>query len=212
MLPSERKRRASEKKSYFYYICPRGRDSRDEGCNHNRHHPAVELEEQVWEEISSFLLDPERMRRGLEDLVLTESQRDGELEAAFAHWTDMLVKADVKMDRLLDLYLEGHLSKGRYDERVRALEAEAQSARGELEKHRASRQMIAQAQSNIEELVESYAEALPDDLASLTSSERHEVYRILSLRITLDNSGIGALSGVVTLPQSKDHIETCPET
>jgi len=24
MLPSERKRRASEKRSYFYYICPRG--------------------------------------------------------------------------------------------------------------------------------------------------------------------------------------------
>jgi site-specific DNA recombinase len=212
MLPSERKRRASEKRSYFYYICPRGRDSRDEGCNHNRHHPAVALEEQVWEEISSFLLDPERMRQGLEDLVLSESQRDGELEAAFAHWTDMLVKADAKMDRLLDLYLEGHLSKGRYDERVRALEAEAQSARGELEKLRARRQIIAQAQSNIEELVESYAEALPDDLASLTGSERHEVYRILSLRITLDNSGIVEMNGVVTIPQSKDHIETCPET
>ena len=108
--------------------------------------------------------------------------------------------------------IEGHLSKGRYDERVRALEAEAQSARGELEKLRASRQMIAQAQSNMEELVESYAEALPDDLASLTGSERHEVYRILGLRITLDNSGIVELGGVVTIPQSKDHIETCPET
>ncbi len=34
MLPSERKRRASEKRSYFYYICPRGRYSRDEGRHH----------------------------------------------------------------------------------------------------------------------------------------------------------------------------------
>jgi site-specific DNA recombinase len=212
MLPSERKRRASEKRSYFYYICPRGRDSRDEGCHHNRHHPAVSLEEQVWEEISSFLLDPGRMRRGLEDLVLAESDRDRELEVAFAHWTDILVKTDVKTDRLLDLYLEGHLGKGRYDERVRALEAEAQNARGELEKLRVRRQMIAHAQSNMEELVELYAEALPDDLASLTGSERHEVYRILSLRITLDNSGIVELGGMVVLPQSKDHMETCPET
>jgi hypothetical protein len=113
MLPSERKRRASEKRSYCYYICPRGRDTRDEGCDHNRHHLAVSLEEQVWEEVSSFLLDPERMRRGLEDLVLADSKRDGELEAAFAQWTDMLTRTEVKMDRLLDLYLEGELGEGR---------------------------------------------------------------------------------------------------
>ena len=63
------------------------------------------------------------MRRGLADLVVAESQTDGVLEAAFAHWTDTLVKAEVKMDRLLDLYLEDHLNKGRYDRRVRRLEA-----------------------------------------------------------------------------------------
>jgi hypothetical protein len=155
MLPSERKRRASEKRSYCYYIFPRGRDTRDEGCDHNRHHLAVSLEEQVWEEVSSFLLDPERMRRGLEDLVLADSKRDGELEAAFAQWTDMLTRTEVKMDRLLDLYLEGELGKGRYDSRVRALKAEAQSARGELEKLKARRQMITQSQSDLEELVDS---------------------------------------------------------
>lgn len=92
------------------------------------------------------------------------------------------------------------------------LEAEAQSARGELEKLRARRQMIAQAQGDMEELVASYAEALPDDLASLTGSERHEVYRILCLRVSLRNSGIVEMGGVVAFPQSKDHIETCPET
>jgi site-specific DNA recombinase len=208
MLPSERKRRASEKRSYFYYICPRGRDTRDEGCDHNRHHPAVSLEEQVWKEVSSFLLDPERMRRGLEDLVLAESKRDGELEAAFAQWTDMLARTEVKMDRLLDLYLEGELNKGRYDARVRTLKAEAHSARGELEKLKARRQMITQSQSDMKELVDSYAKALPDDLASLTGSERHEVYRILNLRVDLDNSGIVELGGVVAFPQNKDHIET----
>jgi hypothetical protein len=166
MLPRERKRRPSEKRSYFYYICPRGRDGRDEGCNHNRYYPAVSLEEQVWEEVYLFLLDPERMRRGLEQLVLAESQGDRELDAAFAHWTDMLSKTGAKMDRLLDLYLEGHLGKGRYDERVRTLEAEAQNARGELERLWARWQMIPRPQSDMEELVESYAETLPDDLAS----------------------------------------------
>ena len=152
------------------------------------------------------------MRRGLADLVVAESQTDGVLEAAFAHWTDTLVKAEVKMDRLLDLYLEDHLDKGRYDRRLRRLEAEARSARGELEKLRARRQVIAQTQGDMEELVESYVEALPDDLASLTGSERHEVYRILSLRVTLRNSGIVEMGGVVAFPQSKGHIRACPET
>ena len=85
-------------------------------------------------------------------------------------------------------------------------------ARGELEKLRARRQMITRAQSDMEELVESYAEALPDDLACLTGSERHGVYRVLSLRLTLDNSGIVELGGVLAVPQDRDHIETCPET
>ena len=141
----------------------------------------------MWEEISSFLLDPVRMRQGLEDLVLAERRRDGELETAFAHWTDMLVKTEVKMDRLLDLYLEGDLGKLRYHERVR----------GELEKLKARRQMIAQLQGDMEELVESYSKALPDDLASLTGFERHEVYRILYLRVDLNNSGIVELGGAV---------------
>jgi len=137
------------------------------------------------------------MRQGLEDLVLAERRRDGELETAFAHWTDMLVKTEVKMDRLLDLYLEGDLGKLRYHERVRALEAEAHSVRGELEKLKARRQMIAQLQGDMEELVESYSKALPDDLASLTGFERHEVYRILYLRVDLNNSGIVELGGAV---------------
>jgi len=137
-----------------------------------------------------------------------ESQKDRELEVAFAHWADILVKTEAKIDRLLELYLEGHLGKDRHDERVRTLEAEAQNARGELEKLRARRHMIAQTQNDVEELVDSYAEALPNDLASLAGSERHEVYRILGLRVTLDNSGIVELGGVVALPQIKDHIET----
>jgi len=142
------------------------------------------------------------MRQGLEDLVLDERRRDGELETAFAHWTDMLVKTEVKMDRLLDLYLEGDLGKLRYHERVR----------GELEKLKARRQMIAQLQGDMEELVESYSKALPDDLASLTGSERHEVYRILNLRVDLNNSGIVELGGAVAFFQNEGHIETCLET
>jgi site-specific DNA recombinase len=87
MLPSERKRRASEKRSYFYYICPRGRDSKDEGCDHNRHHPAVSLEEQVWEKVSSFLLNPERMRRDLEEMMLALCLPKGTTPCAISSWT-----------------------------------------------------------------------------------------------------------------------------
>jgi hypothetical protein len=72
--------------------------------------------------------------------------------------------------------------------------------------------MIAQSQSEMEELVESYSNALPDEPATLNGAERHKVYRILSLRVALDNTGIVELSRVAPLLQKKDHIEISPET
>jgi hypothetical protein len=148
------------------------------------------------------------MRRGLEEMMLAERKKEGELDTAIGQWTDTLVKTEAKMNRLLDLYLEGDLDKGRYGASVKTLEAEARSVGGELEKLKARRQRITQSQSDMEELVDSYTGALPDDLASLPSSGRHEIYRLLNLRVDLDNNGIVDLDGVVAFPQIRDHIET----
>ena len=61
-------------------------------------------------------------------MMLAERKKEGELEAAITQWTDTLVRTEVKMDRLLDLYLEGELDRRRYGASVRTLEAEARRA------------------------------------------------------------------------------------
>ena len=70
---------------------------------------------------------------------------------------------------------------------------------------------LTRSQSDREELVDSYTVALPDDLASLPGSGRREVYRIINLRVDLDNSGTVRPGGLLAYPQNEDHIETRPE-
>jgi site-specific DNA recombinase len=208
MLATSRKRKVSREGYYYYYVCQCGRYSWDDRCSHNRHHSAVELERQVWEDVSRFLSDPERMRRGLENLVAHEAKEDGSLDAAFAFWGETLSQVKIKSERLLDLYLEGTLEKGRYEERTRGLEAQEKEARAELEKIKARKQTIEQAERDVESLIESYSAAIPDELERLEPEERHRIYKMLSLRVKLKNSGITAIEGAIAFPQNGDHVNS----
>ena len=210
MLATSRKRKVSREGSsyYYYYVCQCGRYSWDDRCSHNRHHSATELERQVWEGVSGFLSDPERMRRGLEELVAHEAKEDGGLDAAFAYWGETLSQVKVKSERLLDLYLEGALEKGCYDERARGLEAQEKEARAELEKVKARRQTIEQAERDIEGVIESYSAAIPHELERLEPEGRHRIYKMLSLRVKLANSGIATMEGTISLPQNGEHVNS----
>lgn len=146
------------------------------------------------------------MRQGLENLVTEEGKEDSSIEATFAYWTDTVSKIEVKQERLLDLYLDGGLDKGRYEERVKGLEVQEKEARGELEQINTRRQTIEQAESAMESLIEAYSAAMPADLDRLSPQERHHVYRMLSLRVKLDNDGITPMEGAVAFPQNGEHV------
>jgi site-specific DNA recombinase len=208
MLASSRKRVAPRNGHYFYYVCQRGRYSRDDGCSHNRNHPAIELEREVWEPVREFLLDPERMRQGLESLFAEEGEENGHLEATFAYWTDILSKIEVKQERLLDLYLDGNLDKERYEERVKGLEVQQKEATGKLEELKARKQVIDAAERDMEHLIESYSAAIPENLDRLEPEERHRIYKMLSLRVKLANSGIASMEGAVAFPQNGDQVNS----
>jgi hypothetical protein len=55
-------------------------------------------------------------------------------------------------------------------------------------------------------LIESYSAAMPEDLDGLSSQERHHIYRMLSLRVKLDNGSITRMEGAVAFPQNGDHV------
>jgi hypothetical protein len=61
-----------------------------------------------------------------------------------------------------------------------------------------------------EGLIESYAEAMPEELDELTPEERHQIYRMLGLsRARLDNTEAAEIRGVVSVPEKREHINTC---
>jgi hypothetical protein len=208
MLASTRKRPAPAEGHYFYYICPRGRYSWDDGCSHNRHHRAEDLEAYVFEQVRVFLSDPNLMRAGLMELVASEAKEQERDRTELAHWTEALQNVEMKTDRLLDLYLDGRLDKARYEEKMEFLRAEETNARKEVERLKTRREMVEAAQRNLNALVESYAQTVPEHLDALTPEERHEIYRMLGLRIRLDNTGIVEIGGVVRFPEKREHINS----
>jgi len=208
MLASTRKRPAPAEGHYFYYICPRGRYSWDDGCSHNNHHRAENLEAYVFEQVRAFLSDPDLMRTGLTELVASEAKEQERDRTELAYWTEALQNVEMKIDRLLDLYLDGRLDKVRYEEKMESLRAEETNARKEVERLKARRGMVEAAQRNLEALVESYAQTVPVHLDTLTPEERHEVHRMLGLRIRLDNTGVVEIGGVVRFPEKREHVNS----
>jgi Recombinase zinc beta ribbon domain len=206
MLASTRKRPAPSQGHYFYYVCPRGRYSRDDGCGHNRHHPAKVLEALVFEQVRASLSYPDRMRAGLRELVASETAEQERDLSELAHWTDTLQSVETKTERLLDLYLDSDFDKALFENKMELLRAEERSAREEVERLKARRQTVEAAQRDMEALIESYAEAVPEDLDTLTPVERHAVYRMLELRVRLDNIGAVEIEGVVRVPEKREHV------
>ncbi len=68
--------------------------------------------------------------------------------------------------------------------------------------------MVEDAQRDMEALIESYAEAVPQDLDELTPEERHEIYRMLGLRVRMDNTGAVEIEGVVSVPEKGEHVNS----
>jgi hypothetical protein len=191
-------------------LCPRVRYSRNGGCSHNRHHPAKELEALVFEQVRAVLSDPDLMRAGLRELVASETAEQERDRSELAHWTEALQNVEIRTKRLLDLYLDGGLEKALYEEKMDSLRAEERSAREEVEHLKARRRMIEAAQHDVEALIQSYAEAVPEELDDLTPEERHQIYRMLGLsRVKLDNTEAAEIRGGVSVPEKREHINTC---
>ena len=75
--------------------CSMGKNFRDEST-----------EATVWDFISAILKDPERLRRGLNQMVAKDSPSSLDAEKEEKQWTKKLSDIECQKDRLLDLYLD----------------------------------------------------------------------------------------------------------
>ena len=89
----------------------------------------------IWAFVSGILKDPERLRRGIDEMLdrepaLTSRSPSNDEEG----WLKQLSELEAQEKRLLDLYLEDKLEIGRYESRVSQIKQSRRTIEDELER------------------------------------------------------------------------------
>jgi site-specific DNA recombinase len=94
-------------KFYYYYRCSNHMKGSYDVCANYRHHPAEELEEQVWQEIRALLCDPERLRAGMDTVIeMHRSALRGSPEREAKAWAEKLTEVGRKLARYQEMAAE----------------------------------------------------------------------------------------------------------
>jgi chromosome segregation ATPase len=159
------------------------------------------VEEAVWGLVGGLLRDPERLRIGLDAMIEAErtgSRGDPEREAR--SWLDRLAALDRKRARFQDMAAEGLITFEELGARLGATEEARETAERELAELEGRRGRIEQLKRDRDAIIEHYAGMVPEALDSLTGEERHQVYRMIRLRVTIRPDGGLDAEGVLREP------------
>jgi site-specific DNA recombinase len=188
-------RKSGDKGYVFYYRCPRAYGY-DGECSHRKNHRADNLEPAVWELVSGLLKEPERIREGLEQVIEEERQGlHGNPVQEQAVWLQKLAEVDQRRANFQDMAAEGLITFDELRTKLAALEETKQLARRELDGLQDKRERLQELERDKTALLEHYAGMVPDGLDELSPEERHRVYKMLGLKVTVQPSGVLEVSG-----------------
>ena len=183
---------------YFYYECTRLRNADSRRCIAKiRRVRADVLEPRIWGFISGLLLEPGRLRRGLETVIEEEeraSRGDPDREARL--WHDKLQEAERMRSGYQDLAARGLLTYEELRQKLRALEETRAAARRELEALKGRRERLEDLKRDRDALLERYANVTAEALEELSPEERNKLYKMLKLRVVVGDDGTPEVSGV----------------
>jgi hypothetical protein len=183
---------------HHYYSCRRHSQHGDEACDHRRSHRAADAESAVWGLVSSLLRDPERLQAGLEEMIEAERATGrGDPVAEARTWLERLAALDRKRARFQDMSAEGHMTFEELGQRLREVDAARGTAERELAEVEGRRSRIEELEADRDALLERYASKVPEALDELTGEERHQVYRMLRLTISIYSNGDLDVEGVL---------------
>ena len=186
--------------TYFhhYYYCRNHRHNGDDACTNRKHLRAADLEARVWDLISGLLKDPERLRAGLDEMIDAErAGMHGDPEAEALAWLDKIAALDSKRSRYQDMAAEGHITFDELGAKLRELAADRATAEEELDNLQLRRARLEDLERDRETLLEEYASMVPERLDELTGEERHQVYRMLRLQVSVSPNGDLDVRGVL---------------
>jgi site-specific DNA recombinase len=167
-----------------YYRCGRRYRLGQHACSQGKNIRAEDTEAVVWGFVSSILKDPERLRRGIDEMLAREkasAPRDpGEDEEG---WLKKLSELETQEERLLDLYLEGKLEVERYESRVSQIKQSRKTIEEELGRIKNRVAHIEHLEHNRDTLLSHYSRIAAERLDELEPEERNRVYKMMGLTV-----------------------------
>jgi hypothetical protein len=176
---------------YFYYAGPRLRNSDSHKCKTKIHSVRADvLEPRIWGFVSGLLLEPGKLRRGLEAMIEEEERAgraDPDREAKL--WHEKLQEAERMRGGYQDLAARGFLTFDELGDKLAALEETRSMARQELELLKGWRACLYDLKRDRDTVLEAYANVTLKVLVELTLEERNCLYKILKVRVVVRNDG-----------------------
>lgn len=182
----------------FYYRCSKQDHYYMEQCPNRKVHRAGRVEPRVWGFVQELLGDPDRMHAGLEEMIERENRgmtRDPAQGVAVLN--KRLSEAEGKRARFQDMAAEGYITFEELDEKLRQIDESREETRRKLAELERQRDRVAELAQDHDELLEHYAYVVPEPLASLESEERHHVYKLMKLDVTVQVDGTLEVTGAL---------------
>jgi len=177
-------------KVHFYHSCRKHYHHGDAGCLHRKNHRAADLEADVWGFVTDLLLDPDRLREGLEEMI--EQERESlraDPQKQVRTCVARLDELDRKRSRFQDMAAEGYITFEELGAKLREQEAVRESAQQPLRELEGGAARLEELEQNKAELLGKFAMVMPEALDELNPEERHQVYRMLRLEVCVMPNG-----------------------
>ena len=191
--------RKKDGKRYFYYSCAKRREGRESLCHNRKMHRAERIESMVWGLVSELLSDPEKVRVGLEKMIVRERNGSrGDLNWEARVWAEKLAEADRMRAGYQELAAKGLMTLEELGARLGELENTRRRATHELDVIRQRCGRLEELERDRDVLMESYAGAVPEALENVEPEERHRVYEMLRLRVAAHPDGTLEVRGILS--------------
>ncbi len=188
---------------YAYFRCARlarlgkGSCPSVEAPGSRKNHRAEVVEGLVWGFVSDLLKDPERLRDDLERMIEMEAgQYHGDPETAERAWLEKLAELNGMRRGFQEQAARGLMTLDELAEALEGLEETRQTAEHELAALHGHREALENLERDKEALLEHYARIAPKALDALTPEERHRLYRMLRLNVSVRPDTTLEVSGV----------------
>jgi site-specific DNA recombinase len=187
-----------------YYRCREG-NRRKETCPNNRSIRSDRAHPAVWDLVSGLLSDPERLRAGLDAMI--EDERGalrGDPEREARAWLERLAALDRKRSGYLDLAAEEIIGRDELRAKLAELEEDRETAEREIAALEGRRERLERLERDRDAVMDYYAGAVPGSLDDLGHEERHQVYKMLRLKVLAYPDKSLEVSGAILAGRGED--------